>query len=125
MNNSLKQHKILKILLQHFNNESYTIDNMDDEVKALSSEQIHRKTGYKLDTVTLVLSSLQDEGYVNNTKIHGKGDMIFWYIENKGKNAVLNNTFVWIYRTDNILKTLSFLIALFGALNSIFHWFTA
>ncbi|MBD3724754.1 MAG: hypothetical protein IE891_08255 [Flavobacteriaceae bacterium] len=117
-----KHHKVLKILLKHFNDSSHTTLSLDDKAKALNLNELQRRTNYKTDTLSLILSSLYSQDFVDKTKIHGKGDTIFWSITDKGKNALTNNTFRWFYKTDNILKIITLIIAIIGLLNSIFHF---
>ena len=119
---SYKQHKVLKRLLKNYNDKSHTAFNTTDAGKALSSEELHRKTSYSLDDINLIISSLLDDEYIEPFKLHGKGEILFYGITNKGRKAYANKDFIWISKTDNILKIITLIIALIGLLNSIFHF---
>ena len=119
---SSKQHQVLKEILKNYNDKSHTTSNITDAGKSLSSEELHRKTSYSLDDVNLIISSLLNGEYIEPFKLHGKGDTLFYGINNRGKSAVANNTFVWYYKTENIINLITLLIAIFGLLNSIFGW---
>lgn len=119
---SYKQHKVLKEILKNYNDKSHTTSDIQEAGKSLSSEELHRRTSYSLDNINLVISSLLDGEYIQPFKLHGKGDILFYGITNKGKSAVANNTFVWYYKTENIINLFTLLIAIFGLLNSIFGW---
>lgn len=119
---NLKKHRVLKLLLKTYNDKSYTTSNTQEAGKTLSVEDIHRKTKYDLDTVNLIIGSLHYNDYIKKFNLQGKGATDFWSITDKGRNAISENHFVWYYKTDNIFKVLLFLIALFGALNSVFQF---
>ncbi len=119
---SYKQHKVLKEILKNYNDKSHTTSDIQEAGKSLSSEELHKRTSYSLDNINLVISSLLDGEYIQPFKLHGKGDILFYGITNKGKSAVANNTFVWYYKTENIINLFTLLIAIFGLLNSIFGW---
>ena len=119
---SYKQHKVLKEILKNYNNKSHTTSNIQEAGKSLSSEELHRRTSYSLDDVNLIISSLLDGEYIEPFKLHGKGEILFYGITNRGKNAVANNTFVWFNKAENVMSLITLLIAIFGLLNSIFGW---
>ena len=117
-----KKHKILKLLNKTYHDKSYTGSNTTEYGKSLSTEEILRKTNLKLDTLNTILNSIKTDKLIDNSKIHGKGDMLFWRITPQGQKALTENQFRWLMKADNQLKLLTFLLALFGTLNSIFHW---
>jgi len=117
---SYKQQKVLKELLKNSNDNSHTTSNITDAGKSLSSEELHRRTSYSLDDINLIIASLLDGGYIEPFRLHGKGDILFYGINNRGKSAVANNTFTWYHKTENIISLITLLIALFGLFNSIF-----
>ena len=119
---SYKQHKVLKEILKNYNDKSHTTSNIQEAGKSLSSDELHRRTLYSLDDVNLVISSLLDGEYIEPFKLIDKGGILFYGITNRGKSAVANNTFVWYYKTENIINLFTLLIAIFGLLNSIFGW---
>jgi hypothetical protein len=119
---SYKQHKVLKEILKNYNDKSHTTSDIQEAGKSLSSEELHRRTSYSLDDVNLIISSLLDGEYIEPFKLYGKGEILFYGITNRGKSAVANNTFVWYYKTENIINLVTLLIALFGLFNSIFSW---
>ena len=117
-----KKHKILKLLNKTYHYKSYKGSNTTEYGKSLSTEEILRKTNLKLDTLNTILNSIKTDKLIDNSKIHGKGDMLFWRITPQGQKALTENQFRWLMKADNQLKLLTFLLALFGTLNSIFHW---
>jgi len=114
------KHKILSKLLEEYNNRSTSGTNYEEIGKSLSTEDLHRKTKLSLDKLNLELRSLHYNQYINQTKLIGKGDTLFWYITDKGRNALSNHEFVWYYKLDNWHKIFTVLIALLALLNSIF-----
>lgn len=122
---SNKQHKVLKELLKNYNDKSHTTSDIQEAGKSLSSEELQRRTSYSLDDVNLIISSLLDGGYIEPFKLHGKGETLFYGITNKGKSAIANNTFVWYYKTENIINSITFIIAILSFLNSVFGWWVS
>ncbi|WP_158848158.1 hypothetical protein [Algibacter sp. L1A34] len=118
----IKKDKILKLLLKVYDDNSYTTSRTTDGGKTLSVEDIHRKTNYSLDSVNLLIGALHYNDYIKKFRLHGKGETDFWGITDKGRNAISENNFVWYYKTDNIFKVIGLALALFGTLNSIFHF---
>lgn len=114
------KHKILSRLLEEYNSRSTSGTNYQERGKSLSTEDLHRKTKLSLDKLNLELRSLHYSQYINQTKLIGKGDTLFWYITDKGRNALSNHEFVWYYKLDNWHKILTVVIALLALLNSIF-----
>lgn len=119
---SYKQHKVLKVLLYDYNSKNTNASNITEAGKSLSQKDLHRKTSYSLDDIDLIISSLLEDGYVEPYKLHGKGEILFYGITNKGRKAFANKDFIWISKTDNILKIITLTIAIIGLLNSIFHF---
>lgn len=116
----MKKHRILKELQKIYIEKSNTTSNTTEFGKSLSTEALHNKTKFSLEKLNLLLSSLKFNEYINSTNITGKGDTIFWFITDKGRDALSNNEFVWYSKIDNWHKILTVLIALLALLNSIF-----
>ncbi|WP_166965147.1 hypothetical protein [Yeosuana marina] len=74
---SLKKHKILNLLLKVYNDKSFTTSNTQEAGKTLSTEDIHRKTNYSLDSVNLLIGALHYNDYIKKFRLHGKGETDF------------------------------------------------
>ncbi len=125
----LIKHKILKHLNEVYQDKSHTTSNTTELGKSESAAAIQRKLNVNLDKLNTVLPALEVEGYVTKGKIHGKGDISFWRITPLGQKALTDKEFHWLPSPANltqfltlIVKFLTFILALFGTLNSIFDW---
>ena len=117
-----KKHRILKELKGIFDERSYGNHNFTEGGKSLSRDELNIKTGIKINTLDNKLNALLSEELIAKTHIAGKGNLWFYYITPKGHNAYSDNRFLW-YPIEKIVLLVTFVLALFGFLNSIFHWF--
>ena len=115
------KHKILNELLKIYNDRSYVGANYTEEGKSLSTEDMHRKIGLDLDKLNTLLGSLHYNDYIQKCTLHDKTST-FWYIKDKGRDALSENRFLWYCNTDLLLKLGTLFVALIGLLNSIFHF---
>lgn len=114
------KHKILAKLEETYILKSDTSSDYTEEGKSLSSESLHRYTKLNLHKLDRILRSLAYNKYIEHAHLVGKGNKSFWYITDKGRDALSNHEFVWYYKLDNWHKILTVLIALLALLNSIF-----
>src|SRR5690554_5464901 len=117
----LKKHRILKLLSDEYNNKSYSGNDYTEEGKSLSVEDIHRKTTINLDELNLILKALQYNDYVKFTHLHDGKGLTYYYITDKGRDALLDKRFVWYSLSfDKTLKILPIIISLIALYLSIF-----
>ncbi len=116
-----KKHKILKKLLDVYNEKSYSGTNYTEEGKSLSTEELLRKTNLKLDDLNLILSSLKSYDYIQSTKLYDGKGLTYYYITDKGKDAVLDKRFLWYALSfEKVLQIVSIIISIIALCISYF-----
>lgn len=117
----LNKHKILNLLLQEYNDKSYSGTDYTEEGKSISTEDLHRKTNISLDELNTILSALHYNDYIKSTKLHDGKGLVYYYITDKGKDAFLDKRFVWYYPSLNkIFNLVTILISMIALGVSIF-----
>ncbi|MCC6836236.1 MAG: hypothetical protein IT213_14710 [Cytophagales bacterium] len=115
------KHKILKELLAVYNEKNHSGQNWTEEGKSLSTEDLQTKTELNLNTLDSYLRQLHYNDYIKKTKLVDKQND-FWYITDKGREALSDNKFLWYCNIDFLLKFGGLVISLLALLNSIFHF---
>ncbi|UAK51053.1 hypothetical protein [Capnocytophaga ochracea] len=109
-----EKHRILKILNKEYNDKSYSGTNYTEEGKSLSEQDLHRKTNIHLDKLNLILSSLKSYDYIKSTKLCDGKNLTYYYITDKGRDALLERRFIWYLSSSNwafIISIFSLIIA--------------
>ena len=109
-----EKHRILKILNKEYNDKSYSGTNYTEEGKSLSEQDLHRKTNIHLDKLNLILSSLKSYDYIKSTKLYDGKNLTYYYITDKGRDALLERRFIWYLSSSNwafIISIFSLIIA--------------
>lgn len=116
-----KKHQILKELKRVYDDRSYDNHNYNEIGKSLSRDQLNIRTGIRIHNLDNQLLALISEELIDSANIEGKGETLFYYITSKGHNAFSDNRYVW-FNVEKAILIITFLLALFGVLNSIFGW---
>ena len=109
-----EKHRILKILNKEYNDKSYSGTNQTEEGKSLSEQDLHRRTNIHLDKLNLILSSLKSYDYIKSTKLYDGKNLTYYYITDKGRDALLERRFIWYLSSSNwafIISIFSLIIA--------------
>ena len=109
-----EKHRILKILNKEYNDKSYSGTNYTEEGKSLSEQDLHRRTNIHLDKFNLILSSLKSYDYIKSTKLYDGKNLTYYYITDKGRDALLERRFIWYLSSSNwafIISIFSLIIA--------------
>lgn len=109
-----EKHRILKILNKEYNDKSYSGTNYTEEGKSLSEQDLHRRTNIHLDKLNLILSSLKSYDYIKSTKLYDGKNLTYYYITDKGRDALLERRFIWYLSSSNwafIISIFSLIIA--------------
>ena len=114
-----EKHRILKILNKEYNDKSYSGTNYTEEGKSLSEQDLHRKTNIHLDRLNLILSSLKSYDYIKSTRLHDGKNLIYYYITDKGRDALLERRFIWYLSSSNW----AFIISIFSLIIAVLQWF--
>ena len=114
-----EKHRILKILNKEYNDKSYSGTNYTEEGKSLSEQDLHRKTNIHLDRLNLILSSLKSYDYIKSTRLHNGKNLIYYYITDKGRDALLERRFIWYLSSSNW----AFIISIFSLIIAVLQWF--
>lgn len=114
------KHKILKELLTVYNDKNYSGQNWTEEGKSLSTEDLQSKTNLNLNSLDSYLRQLHYNDYIKKCKLHDKPSD-FWYITDKGREALSDNKFLWYANIDRLIQIGLLIISLAGLLNSIFR----
>lgn len=116
----INKHKILKNLNDIYNNRSYSGTDYTEKGKSLSTEDLHRETKIELDKLNLILSSLKSYDYIKSTKLHDGKNLTYYYITDKGRDALLDKRFVWYALSfDKFLRVIPIVISIIALLISI------
>ena len=103
-----EKHRILQILNKEYNDKSYNGTDYTEEGKSLSEQDLHRKTNIHLDKLNLILSSLKSYDYIKSTKLFDGKNLTYYYITDKGRDALLERRFIWYLS----LSTWAFIISI-------------
>lgn len=114
-----KKQLILKELRKIYDARSYGNGNYTDVGKSLSRDELNIKTGIRINDLDNHLKALESEEYIKSTRITGKGDTDFYYLTPQGHNALSDRVYLWRF-FERFGIILAIVIALFGAVNSIF-----
>ena len=115
-----EKHRILKILNKEYNDKSYSGIDYTEEGKSLSEQDLHRKTNIHLDKLNLILSSLKSYDYINSTKLYDGKNLIYYYITDKGRDALLEKRFIWYLSSSKWAFIISIISLIISALQWIF-----
>lgn len=117
---NIHKHKILKLLQKTYTDKSYSGTNYTEEGKSLSTEDLHGKTGLHLDKLNLILSSLMSYDYVKSTLLHDGKGLTYYYITDKGRDALLDKRFVWYSLSWNkVLNIITIVISIISLIVAI------
>ena len=115
-----EKHRILKILNKEYNDKSYSGTNYTEQGKSLSEQDLHRKTNIHLDKLNLILSSLKSYDYIKSTRLHDGKNLIYYYITDKGRDALLERRFIWYLSSSKWAFIISIISLIISALQWIF-----
>lgn len=115
-----EKHRILEILNKEYNDKSYSGIDYTEEGKSLSEQDLHRKTSIHLDKLNLILSSLKSYDYIKSTKLDDGKNLTYYYITDKGRDALLERRFIWYLSSSKWAFIISIISLIISALQWIF-----
>lgn len=115
-----EKHRILQILNKEYNDKSYNGTDYTEEGKSLSEQDLHRKTNIHLDKLNLILSSLKSYDYIKSTKLFDGKNLTYYYITDKGRDALLERRFIWYLSSSKWAFIISIISLIISALQWIF-----
>ena len=113
-----EKHRILEILNKEYNDKSYSGTDYTEQGKSLSEQDLHRKTNIHLDKLNLILSSLKSYDYIKSTGLHDGKNLIYYYITDKGRDALLERRFIWYLSSSKW----AFIISIISLIISVLQW---
>ncbi len=115
-----EKHRILEILNEEYNDKSYSGTDYTEQGKSLIEKDLHRKTNIHLDKLNLILSSLKSYDYIKSTRLHDGKNLIYYYITDKGRDALLERRFIWYLSSSKWAFIISIISLIISALQWIF-----
>ena len=93
--------------------------------RSLTVIELQKKTSYGILKIEELCITLSNDGYIKKITEDTDSKSHRYLITDSGKSAFIDNHFLYkvlFFSFDFWKWFLPFLLALFGALNSIFHW---